>query len=109
MRIPVPTFKCPFCGGVVPNEYRPGHPLTCPVCRRELKPSRRYLNLAFWSALGLTLVICVVIGFRGIRLFVATIVLWFPVNFVWMFLYVRIFPPRFESYVPKDSGSHAAS
>jgi hypothetical protein len=98
MRIPVPTFRCPLCSGVVPNEYKAGRPLTCPVCQQQLQPSRWYLNLVFWSAVGLTLIICFLLGLRGFHFFLAFIVLWFPVDFLWMFAYVRLFPPRFEPY-----------
>jgi hypothetical protein len=100
MRLPTPTFKCPSCGEIIPNRYKAGQPLTCPGCLKQLKPSRRYLNFAFCSAIGLTVLICFLLGFRGVWLLVAALLLWFPVDFVWMFLYVRLFPPKFEPYSP---------
>lgn len=103
MRVPVPKFKCPACGSVVPNEYKAGQPLTCAACHKQLQPSRRYLNWAFSTALAIALAISFFLGLRGLWLFVATLVLWLPVNFLWTFLYVRVFPPRFEPYVPRST------
>jgi endogenous inhibitor of DNA gyrase (YacG/DUF329 family) len=102
--MPAPTFKCPACGAVVPNEYKAGQPLTCSECSQQLQLAKWYLNVAFVTAVGLTIVLCTLLGFRGLWLFLATITLLLPVNFAWMFLYVRIVPPRFEPYRRKDSG-----
>lgn len=44
------------------------------------------------------------IGVRGIWLIALTLALLLPVNFAWMFIYVRLFPPKFEEYKTGDTG-----
>ena len=103
MRIPTPKFECPFCGAMIATRYKAGQPLSCPSCERKLKPSRRYLNAAFWEAVGLTIVLCFAIGLRGRWLAIGAVLLWFPVDLARTFIYVRIFPPKFEEYHPRGS------
>ena len=114
-----PTLKCPFCGGILPNrEVRFRQPLTCPVCSRQLKFSRRYLRLVRWTSVAITFAVCFLIGFRGWELVVAAIVSWLPVDLVWTYPFNRIVPPPLEAYVsnnpeaskkPTDSGPHSSS
>src|SRR5665213_3363375 len=102
-----PTLKCPFCGGILPNrEVRFRKPFTCPSCSRQLRFSRRYLRLVWWTSVALTFAICFLIGFRGWELIVAVLVLWLPVDLVWTYLFKRIIPPPLEAYVPKNSTAH---
>ena len=98
------VFKCPFCGGVIPNEdLRIGQPVTCPTCSRQLQMARWQLYLSGLIALGLTLAGChIILDLRGFWLGVATLILWFPVYVVWDFMFLRILPPRFEAYVPQQ-------
>jgi hypothetical protein len=109
MRVQVPTLRCPLCGAVLPNTYRTGRPLGCPGCSAQLKPSRAYLNLALWTALGPAVGICYLLGFRGIWLLIAALALWLPVDFVWMFVYVQLVPPRFEPYRTQSPGRRGHS
>jgi hypothetical protein len=99
-----PTLKCSSCGGILPNrDVRPGVPLVCPRCSRQLQPSQSQLRLSGLIAFGLTLVLCRFLGLRGLWLFGATILFWFPAYVVWDFVFVRVVPPKFETYVPKKS------
>ncbi len=63
-------------------------------------------SVVAWSTIGLTLIFFYMLGLRGLRLIVATVVMWFPVLIVSTFLLDHIVPPRLEAYKPKDgSGS----
>jgi hypothetical protein len=100
-----PTLKCPFCGGILPNrEVRPGTPLKCPTCSRLLQPARWQLRLSGLIALGLTVALSRLFGIQGFWLLAATVILWFPVYVAWDFAFMRLVTPRFEAYMPKDSG-----
>jgi uncharacterized paraquat-inducible protein A len=100
------TFTCPFCGGVLPNsELRAGRPVTCPRCARKLQPAAWHLRLSGLVALGLTAALCLLVGFQGTRLIVATALLWFPIYMAWDFLFVHIVRAPFVEYVPKDTKS----
>src|SRR5580704_8995209 len=96
------AFKCPSCDAIMPEPYKAGQPVTCSNCHQKLQPSRAYLNVALYTAGIIAFAISFLIGFRGVWLPVATLVLWIPVDFIWIFIYVRVVPPRFEPY---DSGS----
>lgn len=98
-----PTLKCPFCGGILRNtEVYPGRPLVCPSCAAKLQHSRAQLRLSGLIALCITLALLYFLGIKRVWLVVATVLLWFPLCIVWEFVFVRIVPPRFEAYVPKD-------
>src|SRR5690348_5040102 len=101
-----PVLKCPFCGGVLRNtELHTGPPFVCPSCGAELQYSRRELWLSGFIALCLTVAVLYLLGLRASRLVIATIVLWFPIDVAWEFIFVRIGPPSFEAYVPRESKS----
>lgn len=73
--------------------------------------SRTYGNVLAWGAMGLALIFFFVLGLRGLRLLIATIVTWFPFLLICTFLLNRIMPPRLEPYAvkePKDSDSHSS-
>jgi hypothetical protein len=78
-------------------------PVVCPTCLAKLQYSSGQLWLSAFVALCIDLAILYLIGLRGVWLAIATILLWFPVCVVWEFVFVRIVPPRFEAYTPKDS------
>jgi len=93
------TFTCPFCNEVIPNQQlKLAGPMTCPNCSRRLRYSRWQLRLSGLIALGLTVAFCWALGLRGLWLFVAAIVLWFPVYVVSDVIFLRIVPPKFEAY-----------
>jgi len=98
-----PTLKCPFCAGILRNtEVYPGRPLVCPACQAQLQPSDKQL----WMSVGIALLISVALAYlvtdRWLWLLVIAILLWFPISIAWHFLFVRIVPPKFEAYIPKD-------
>ena len=98
-----PTLTCPFCRGRLQNEgLRPGKPLVCPTCSEKLQPQMRQLHVSGAIALGLTVAACYLFGLRGLWLLGAVIFLWFPIYIAWDFLFVRIVPPRFERYEPRE-------
>jgi hypothetical protein len=105
-----PTLKCPSCGGTIPNtQFAAGRPLTCPSCSQQLRISGWYMNLSNLTALGLSLGVGFIIGYKGLWLAVVAGLLWFPINIAWNFLFVRLIPPRFEVYVPKPKRSDSGS
>ncbi len=98
-----PTLKCPFCRGILRNtELHTGPPFVCPSCGAELQYSRRELWLSGFIALCITVAVLHLLGLRARWLVIATIVLWFPIYVAWEFIFVRILPPRFEAYTPKN-------
>ena len=99
-----PDYTCSLCGGVIPNrEFDPRGPMTCPSCSKQLQLSGWYLKLETWSGIGLTLILCYLLGFRGLHFLGAFILLAIPVGLIWTFTFLRVIPPRFETYVPKKS------
>ena len=101
-----PVLNCPFCGGVLPNtEVKAGRPLTCPGCSRQLQMATGQLYLSGLIGLCLDTALCLLIGLRGLTLLVAIVLLWFPVYVAWDFIFVRLVKPRFEAYVPRNSGT----
>jgi hypothetical protein len=81
-----PTVKCPFCGGLMPNDqYRSRGPWTCPACMRDLRIPRWYLRLLSWSSLAITFAFCFLLGLRGIRFFVALLIGSIPMYFIFRF------------------------
>lgn len=98
-----PTLNCPLCGGVLRNtDLHRGMPLVCPTCDAKLQHSSHQLWLPGFIALCIDLAILYFVGLRDIWLAVATILLWFPVYVICDFIFVRMVPPRFEAYTPKD-------
>jgi p-aminobenzoyl-glutamate transporter AbgT len=59
-----------------------------------------------WGAMGLTLIFFYVLGLRGLRLFLATVVMWFPVLLICIFVLDRLVPPRLVPYRSEDSRPH---
>src|SRR2546426_9611267 len=105
-----PTLKCPFCGSILPNrEYKARRPLTCPGCSERLRLSRWYLHLNSLIALVLALLLCLFFGLRGLWLFLAVVLMWFPVAVVWDFLFGRIFSPKFERYPSSSDASNSGT
>lgn len=84
------------------TDVLPGKPIVCPTCTTELQPSERQLWLSVLIALCISLALAHLLYLKGVWFAVVTIVLWFPVSVIWHFVFVRIVPPRFEAYVPKD-------
>lgn len=68
----------------------------------------RQLYLSGLVGLGLTIVLVYLMGFRGLWLIGATVVLWFPVFIIWDFIFVRIAKPRFEAFGGKNSDENDA-
>jgi len=98
-----PTLNCPFCGGTLRNtDVYPGRPIVCPDCKAQLQPSDRQMWLSGFIALCIVIAVLYLFDVSGVWLIVATILLWFPAYVIWAFVFVRIVPPRFEAYVPKD-------
>jgi len=96
-----PVLKCPICNATLDNrEVRHGKPLVCPSCSASLQPSSRQGNIGGLAALAIAICICYLFGLRGLWLLVASVIIWFPVGVVWMFVFYRIVPPRFEPYRP---------
>lgn len=99
MRLPSPVFKCPSCGAVMPNaQYKAGRPWTCPACSGRFRTSRRYENVAGWGSTVLTLAFFYALGLRGLRLLLATAVMWFPAQVISVFVLDRLIPPRLVPY-----------
>ena len=103
-----PVLTCPFCRGRLPNdEVKPGKPLVCPTCSEELQPEMRQLYISGMIGFGLSVAVSYLLGFKGLWLIGAIIILWFPIYVLWDFIFVRIVPPYFEKYEgerPKNHG-----
>lgn len=96
-----PLLKCPFCNATLDNnKLRAGKPLVCPSCSASLQPSSRQGNIGGLAALAIAICICYWFGLRGLWLFVAPVIAWFPVYLACMFVFTRIVPPQFETYSP---------
>jgi hypothetical protein len=89
----------------MPNqELRARGPWTCAACSKQFQFSRKYSVIVFWGALGLTAVLFYALGLRDLRLFAATIILFFPIFHLCMFFIIRIQPLPLEPYEPKSWG-----
>lgn len=105
-----PTLRCPFCKSTLPNrEVRFRKAVTCPKCLRQLRFSRRYLRLIWWTSISISLFLCYFAGFRGWRLVVASIVAWLPVDLALTFLTDRIISPPMEIFEMSIVPSRRAS
>jgi hypothetical protein len=103
MRITEKTSKCPFCCAEMPtDEFKARKPWTCPSCSRQLQLARWYRKTIRWGTVGLTLLFFSILGLRGWRLFIATLVTWFPVLLISIFLLNRIIAPPLEPYGGKS-------
>lgn len=94
-----PLLKCPFCNATLDNrEVRHGKPLVCHSCSATLQPSSRQGNAGGLAALAIAICICYLFGLKRLWLLVASVIIWFPIGVVWMFVFYRIVPPRLEPY-----------
>jgi hypothetical protein len=94
-----PILKCPFCQGFLRNtNIYPGRPLVCGTCRAKLQRSIGQLRLSALVGLCFTVAICYFFGVSREWFLVATILLWFPVYVIWDSIFVRVTPPRFETF-----------
>jgi hypothetical protein len=99
------TSKCPFCGTMMPNsKFRASEPWVCPGCSQGLMVSRTWGNAVTWGSIGFTFLVLFILGFRGLRLIVAGIVLWFPVQLLLFGFLDRTFPPKLEPYRAPGKG-----
>jgi len=97
MGTPPSMFKCPYCGAAITNKYIAWESLTCQSCNRELVISSWYLKLGAWGGIVVTVLFCVLLGLQGLRLMIASVVLYFPITLLWSLALKRLFPPRLEA------------
>lgn len=96
-----PTLKCPLCGGILPNrQFHAGTPMTCPSCFRQVQLADWYRKLTFRGGIVITGILCYLLGFRGVWLFVAIMVGFFPGILLWAFVLAHTISTRFEPYPP---------
>ena len=96
---PERNFRCPFCGTRVPTEqYRGGGPWVCSKCFRPLQFSASYGKFLSYGALGMSFLCCYLIGLWGWQLIILSLVIWFPLLFVFIGIFHRVVPPRLEPY-----------
>ena len=98
----VSQLKCPACGSVL-AKVRFGEPFNCSHCRERLEVPAYYARIGYLVVLLLSGLLSAVVGFRGIALFFATVVLSFPLAFFLAGPLSLIVPPKIERYLPKDS------
>src|SRR5712691_6329978 len=97
------TLRCPTCGSRL--EYTQvtfGRSFSCPACQEQLQIPPRYRKSVTWSSLLLAIVLPLGWGLRGLDLFFAVLIVWFP---VWTFAQIvvkRVLPPRIEKYSPQS-------
>jgi ribosomal protein L37AE/L43A len=98
-------FKCPSCGATMRNDRRKANrPWTCPACSQEFQFSPQYRKVVALGSLLLTVVLLFILELRGLRLLLATLVLWLPVFSISIFLAERIIPPTLQPFRPRVSG-----
>jgi hypothetical protein len=97
MQFSVPDVNCPACGATMPRKR---NPLTCLACSKQFQISQTYRRIVAWGLMGLLFTFFYLLGLRGWQLFVAAIVLWFPILGLSIPLLYRIIPPRLEPYQP---------
>jgi hypothetical protein len=112
MRLKPPTLKCPFCDAIITDRYLANEPLTCRNCQRQLMISPGRLDLTSVGATAVTILLCLLLGLRGIRFFVAVVVLWFPLLVMWAVLLNALVPPGLEPYrapkKPNDEDTYSS-
>jgi hypothetical protein len=93
-------LKCPVCGSVL-QKVRFGEPFRCSGCGERLKVPAYYGRIAYLVALLLSGLLSAAVGFEGIALFFATVVLSFPLVFLLAGPLSLIVPPKIGRYVPE--------
>jgi len=116
MKLKPPVLKCPFCGAIITDVYVAGKPLACHNCQRQLMISPWHLRLTSLGGTLATLLVCLLLNLRGIRLLVVLVILWFPLSLIWTFLLNAAIPPRLEAFrdnttlrKANKSGTHSSS
>lgn len=97
-------LRCPECDSLIaPDDIR-APSFTCKHCHRELSMPRKYSLMVRLSTAPVTFLICYVLGFRGITLFLTWLIST-PVigGLVVMPLSFRLLPPTLERFLPEGS------
>jgi hypothetical protein len=91
---------CPNCQSVLDGvkiiSYRT--PFRCPECNALLEVPRRYLMVAFWLSVIITVWLCYSAGLRDFALIVGCAVAFFPIMFSIAFLQRHLFPPKLTAH-----------
>jgi hypothetical protein len=93
-------LKCPVCGSVL-QKVRFREPFRCSPCGERLEVPAYYGRIDVLVALLLSGLLSAAVGFRGIGLFFATVVLSFPLVFLLAIPLSFIVPPKIRRYVPE--------
>jgi hypothetical protein len=92
---PALPVTCPVCGATFPPGLLAGRQL-CPACRAGLTPRRRFALVMAFVVLVISGLIASGIGVPRAWLFIAVLLLSPPVQFIVMFVTVRLFPVELE-------------
>ena len=94
----VPPFKCPFCHTTFTSTFKRNQPITCPTCAHQLMTARWYEHTIFLSAIGLTWMLCVLLGLHNWWLGFGIVLFWFPVMLAWMMFLGQISSTPLQTY-----------
>lgn len=96
--------RCPKCGAQIESsQVLAVGPFPCPHCQARIEAPESYGG---WIGLGNLLIsggalwLC---GSSGLHLVAATLLAWFPVQFVALRLVRYMVPPRLREYLPQDT------
>jgi hypothetical protein len=96
--------SCVGCGSPLKcEEILSAGPFPCPACHTQLRAPKSY---ARWIALCSLLIPGVVfwaLGFGGLHLISAVLLVWFPVGYLALHLVKYVMPPKIEIYLPEDT------
>jgi uncharacterized paraquat-inducible protein A len=95
--------KCSNCGVALNcQEIRAGRPFRCPACKTLLQVTKYYALWTLCVSLLVFAVVFVALGFRGIRLLNALLLVLVPVIYLAANYFKYLIPPKIEPYVPKN-------
>ena len=105
-----PVRACVKCGTSLQyNQILAAGPFSCPVCHAQLQVPDAY---ALWIAVGNLLFSAVVfgtLGFRGLHLLYAILLVWLPIQYIAINFLNFVIPPKIEIYLPKNATLHLRS
>jgi len=99
-----PNRACPLCGAPLePKAIVAAGSFRCPRCHGRLQASESYAQLIGWGTLAVIALARAALGLRGLRLVLAVLVLFVPTLYLSVNFAKYLFPPRLETYLPKDA------
>lgn len=102
-----PARYCVSCGlQLTIEKILAAGPFRCPACHTQLQAPDSY---AYWIGIGsvlLTALGTMALGFRGLHLLYAILVVLVPIWYLAINVVKYFIPPKIEIYVPEDTSLH---